>query len=156
MKYLSRYTSFLQFLNVTVTSHFSQSKLLLMSIHFNTETERDKLADGNVSKTGETGITGSKPNENDGCVSGLKTGNMILLPVFPLPAVQSGGAEPGHKHMGHLGTGITGQDQHFSRGILVGIKAEGDGTTSMGFWGDGGVTDCRSCSSWILALILLA
>lgn len=47
---------------------------------------------------------------------------MILLPVFPLPVVQIKGEEPGHKHMGHLGMGMMGQDQLFTRGVLVGIK----------------------------------
>ena len=52
---------------------------------------------------------------------------MILLPVFPLAVVQIKGDEPGHKHMGHLGMGMTGQDQLFTMGVLVGIKTADGG-----------------------------
>lgn len=71
----------------------------------------------------------------------------------------------GQEHKGHLGTCTTGQDQLFPKGTVVGEKGEerfsskalvfeGDGgVTSVG---DGGVTSLCSCSSCILALILLA
>lgn len=58
---------------------------------------------------------------------------MILLPVLPLPAVQIEEAEPGHKHMGYLGMGMTGQVQVFPRGALMGTNAEGKGAMSVVF-----------------------
>ena len=64
--------------------------------------------------------------------------------------------ELGQEHKGHLGTCTTGQDQLFLRGTVVGAKGEGFSSKSQVFEGDGGVTSLCTCSSCILALILLA
>lgn len=63
----------------------------------------------------------------------------------------------GQEHKGHLGTCTTGQDQLLLKGTVVGEKGEeGFSSKALVFEGDGGVTSLCSCSSCILALILLA